>query len=247
MWTIWCNEFAGWLRRTWFRWFQICQNVTAKRSRWWLFWISQDKISLKSMNWTAPRTLHSCKSDHTGSNSGQDHKACKEFSDEAWHLTQCGSVDMVRRNRALFVGIASRQARHSSVFTFDGARVDRTVFHTWVWSFVVTCGSLLSSSSIFKNLYPVLQLYLPSLECGQNKTSSFASRLKGIVLISFASSALNRPSIISKFHCLLLGSIRTSTVELSRPMDRMTHMGDASLAANDPTKFLFFSHHPLSN
>ena len=46
----------------------------------------------ESMNWTAPRTLHSCKSDHTGSNSGQDHKACKEFSDEAWHPMKHGCV-----------------------------------------------------------------------------------------------------------------------------------------------------------
>ena len=215
MWAIWCTESAGWLRCTRFHWFQIFQTVTAKSSRWWLFRISQDKSSLKSTNWTTPRTFHSSKSDHVGSNSGQDHKAYKEFSEEAWHLTQCGSVDMVRRNKALFVGIASRQACHSSLFTFGGARMDHTAFHTWVWSFVVTCGSSFSSSSIFKNLYPVLQLYLPSLECGQNKTSSFASRLKGIILISSASSVLNRSSIISKFHCLLFGSIRISTVELS--------------------------------
>ena len=167
------------------------------------------------MNWTETCKLHSSISDHTESNSRHNHKACKEFSEGAWNLTQNGLAEMVRQNSALFVSIALWQAHQGSIFTLGGTRMDHTLFHSCFSSFVVTRGSPFSSSSIFKNLYPVLQLYYPLLEWGQNSTSSDALQLNGIDLISFASSMLNSLSIISTIHCLLLGSIRISTVEFS--------------------------------
>ena len=94
--------------------------MTAKSSSWFLFFICHDNSSLKSMNCIEPLLLHSTVSDHTESSSVQDHRACNGVSTEAWHLTQRGSGDILQRNKALFVGMALRQALHNRVFTFGG-------------------------------------------------------------------------------------------------------------------------------
>ena len=136
--------------------------MTAKSLSWFLFFICHDNSSLKSMNCIEPLFLHSIVFDHIESSSMQDHKACNGFSAEAWHLTQRWSGEILQWNRALFVGMASWQARHNRVFTFGGTFIDQISLQTCLSSFVASLGSTFSSSSSFKNLYPVLQLYLPS-------------------------------------------------------------------------------------
>ena len=130
------------------------------------FFICLNKSSLKSTNCIEPLFLHGTVSDHTESSSVQDHKACNGVLAEAWHLTQRGSGDILLRNKALFVGMASRQARHNKVFTFGGTFIDQISLQNYLSSFVTSLDSTFSSSSSssFKNLYPVLQLYLPSQE-----------------------------------------------------------------------------------
>ncbi|KAL0011499.1 hypothetical protein SO802_006607 [Lithocarpus litseifolius] len=57
--------------------------------------LRHDKSSLKSKNCAEPRQLHSSTSTHTKSSSWHDHNACKEVSEEVWHLTQRGSGNIL--------------------------------------------------------------------------------------------------------------------------------------------------------
>ena len=136
--------------------------MIAKSLSWFLFFIYHDKSSLKSINCTEPLLLHSTMSDHTESSSEQDHKACNGVSAEAWHLTHKGSSEILQRNIALLVGMASRQARHNRFLTFGGTFIHQIFLQNYLSSFVTSPDTTFSSSSSFKNLYPVLQLYLPS-------------------------------------------------------------------------------------
>ena len=72
---------------------------------------------------------------------------------------------------------------------------DQTPFHkSFTLSWLLSC--LYSSISPFKNLYPDLQVYLPSPVIAQKILSSNSLRPKGIFLMDEVSCGVNMPSIM---------------------------------------------------
>ena len=127
---------AVWLSRTRFHWFQMDQTVTANNSSSCVCLIIQDKSSLKVKKCTSPLKLHCFGFAQTKSSLEHDHSAWSEFSVSSRHLTHKSSSVILCRNRACFVGMASRHALHSKVFTFCGTFMDQICFHTCVSSVV---------------------------------------------------------------------------------------------------------------
>ena len=164
-WVIWWMASTGWLSCTRLCLFHTDQTITANNSSSYMCLIIHDKSSLKVKNYMSPLKLHCSESAQTKSSSEHNHNACSEFSVVARHLTHKSSSIILCQNRECFVGMASRHALHSNVFTFCGMFMDQICFQTCVSSFVAESWALfISSSSILKNLYPDLQLYSSLLE-----------------------------------------------------------------------------------
>ena len=137
----------------------------------------------------------SLSSNQTVSNSVQFHNACKGSSKAKEKRSHVGSVMMVRRTRFFFEATVFLYALQMKFMILFGVRKDQTPFHkSFTLSWLLSC--LYSSISPFKNLYPDLQVYLPSPVIAQKILSSNSLRPKGIFLMDEVSCGVNMPSIM---------------------------------------------------
>ena len=118
---------------------------------------------------------------------------------------------MVRCNKFSLVGNEFWRALHFKFLILSGICKDQIPRPSDLS--LSNCSSLISASSLaFKNQYSNLLVHDPLWVKGQNKLSSASCYNNGIVLAKSVSSGIKMLSINSWFHCLVVSSMRISTL-----------------------------------